>query len=144
MSFATHEPSRQAVGAYQSTGAQLAVEGADPHRLIDMLLERALARIAIAKGHMQRAEVARKGENISGAIAIVNGLRSFLDRDAGGRLADDLDALYDYIARRLLTANLNDDPAALDEASALVREIRGAWMAISDEVKDLPAAAAPA
>lgn len=143
MTMATHEPSR-AVGAYHATGLQLAVDGADPHRLIDMLMERALARMAIAKGHLQRAEVARKGENISGAIAIVNGLRSFLDKEAGGRLANDLDALYDYIGRRLLAANVNDDADALDEASGLVREIRGAWLAIADEAKDLPDALTPA
>jgi flagellar protein FliS len=143
MSMATHT-ARSAAGAYHNASTSLAVDGADPHRLIEMLLERALARIAIAKGHMQREEIARKGENISGAMAIVNGLRSFLDRDAGGGLAQNLDALYEYVGRRLLEANVSDDPEALDEAAQLLREIRSAWTAIPQHERHRPAHGAPA
>lgn len=125
---------QDALKSYTATGPRMAAEHASPHRLIDMLLERALARIATAKGHMQRNQHSGKGEHISGAMAIVNGLRTFLDKDAGGSLAADLDALYEYMSRRLLEANVGDDAAILDEVAGLLREIRSAWVAIADEV----------
>jgi len=115
---------------YQSTRVDTAMDGADPHRLISMLMERALARIAIAKGHMQRGDTAKKGAHVGGAMAIVDGLRSFLDHEAGGSLAGNLDNLYEYMSRRLLEANIKDDVAILDEVAELIREIRGAWVAI--------------
>jgi len=133
-----------ALDNYQTTGVQTAMESASPHRLIDMLLERCLARIATAKGHIQRDNVAEKAEHISGAMAIVTGLRSFLDKDSGGKLAADLEALYDYMGRRLVEANISNDDAILDEVAGLLREIRSAWVAIADEVKGAAAVAEPA
>ncbi|MEM7081999.1 MAG: flagellar export chaperone FliS [Pseudomonadota bacterium] len=124
--------SQGALGNYHSTRAQTAVESADPHKLIDMLMERALARIAIAKGHMQRGETAEKGEHIGGAVAIVDGLRACLDHDSGGELSTNLENLYEYMSRRLVEANLSNDVPILDEVSGLVREIRGAWTAIAE------------
>ncbi len=121
-----------AISNYQNTRVDTAFEGADPHHLIAMLMERALARIAIAKGHMQRGDVSKKGARVGGAMAIVDGLRAFLDHEAGGSLADNLDNLYEYMSRRLLEANLKDDVAILDEVSELIREIRGAWVAIGN------------
>ena len=53
---------------------------------------------------------------------------------AAGELAERLAALYDYMARRLLHANLNNDSAALDEVLNLLSEIHGAWVSIGDEV----------
>ena len=133
-----------ALDKYQSTGVQTAMENASPHRLIDMLLERGLARIAIAKGHMQRNSVGDKGTHISGAMAIINGLRTFLDKEAGGKLAQDLESLYEYMSRRLVEANLSNDVAILDEVAGLLREIRSAWLAITEEVEGMPSHALPA
>ncbi len=65
---------------------------------------------------------------------ILNGLRASLNLEEGGNLAQNLYALYDYMARRLLHANLNNDSAALDEVLNLLSEIHGAWVSIGDEV----------
>ena len=71
---------------------------------------------------------------ISRAIEIVaNGLRASLDPKAGGEIAQQLDALYDYVVHRLLWANLKNDSAALDECLHLLGEIHSAWKQISHE-----------
>jgi flagellar protein FliS len=118
--------------AYKRAGVEMSVETADPHRLILMLFEGALLAIASASLHMKRKEdaesVARKGEAISKAIDIIdNGLKASLDLNAGGELAGRLAALYDYMSARLLYANLRDQPAALDEVSHLLAELKEAW-----------------
>lgn len=115
---------------YKSVESPASAEYATPHRLIQMLLEGAIEKINLAKGYMQRKEIALKGSHISWAISIIEGLRMSLDQEAGGDIATNLDALYDYMGRRLVEANLRNDTAMLDEVAGLLKEIKMAWDAI--------------
>jgi flagellar protein FliS len=91
-----------------------------------------------------RSETAQKGEIIGQAISIVGGLRSSLDMTAGGEIAANLDSLYEYIERRLLESNLNNDVAILDEVASLLREVKTAWESIPQESRSKPAVNAAA
>ncbi len=127
--------------AYRSESVR-AAEYADPHRLVAMLLEGVVERVVQARGAMEHGQTARKGERIGKAIAIVDSLRASLDTDRGGEVAGNLAALYDYVLRRLLHANLKNDPAALDEVLGLIREIKTGWDGIADQAA-VAAAGAP-
>lgn len=129
MNPSTHTPANQ----YQKISAQGNVASASPHRLIQLLMERALAKITMAKGHMAREETQEKGSNIGDAIEIINGLQASLNHKADARLSENFDALYDYMMRRLLESNLRNDAAILDEVSHLLLELKEAWDAIADE-----------
>jgi flagellar protein FliS len=135
VSYAT---ASQAVHQYSRVRTHGGVESASPHRLTAMLLDGALSRIASARGHMERGEIAAKGECISRSIEIIAGLRGTLDHDRGGELADRLESLYEYMGRRLLQANLHNDLAALDEVAGLLRPIKDAWDQIPPELHDRP------
>ena len=111
------------------------VEFASPHRLVQMLMEGALEKVAAAKGYMSRNEIAAKGEHVSWAISIIGGLQGSLDLEAGGEIARNLDDLYDYMTRRLMEANINNDEAILDEVMSLLLEIKGAWDSMPESVK---------
>lgn len=128
---------RSALKEYEQVGARSQVEGASPERLVQLMLESALDRITLARGAMENGQVAEKGERISKAIGLVEALRAYLDHERGGELAGNLDALYEYVSRRLLEANLRNDPAILDEASGLLREIKQGW----DRIVGTPEAA---
>ncbi len=129
MFAAMHNPK----AAYGKVEIETRVETADPHKLILMLFDGAQLSIAAASLHMQRGDVARKGESISKAINIIgNGLKASLDLEAGGELAGKLAALYDYMVLRLLHANLHNQPAVLDEISHLIAELKGAWEQIGN------------
>ena len=119
-----------ALRQYQQMNAQTGVAYASPHRLIQMLMEGALERIAVAKGCIQRQDIAAKGEQIGKAIDIIGGLREGLNPEAGADIATNLDALYDYLQRRLVEANLHSDAAVLDEVAELLRPVKEAWDAI--------------
>lgn len=119
---------RYAVNSYK-TGAIAEIEEASPHRLIQMLFEGCLQRIAVAKGAIQRKEVALKGESISKAIGILGGLRGSLDLSQG-EIANNLDRLYEYMERRLVDANLKNDVVILDEVTGLLKDVKAAWDAI--------------
>jgi flagellar protein FliS len=113
--------------AYTNVALQSCIESACPHRLVQMLFDGALQRIAQAKGAMQRQEYAAKAVAINKAIAVVSGLQGSLDRSVEHELTQNLDDLYDYLVRQLQTANLNNDLAILDEVSNLLRELKAAW-----------------
>lgn len=127
----TYAKAYSAAQQYGTVGTEAAVAEADPHRLIQLLLEGVLARIAAAKEHMRRGDVARKGECISQAISIIDGLRASLDAEAGGEIASNLEDLYVYVSYRLLEANLKNDTERLDEVTRLLGEIKGAWASIA-------------
>ena len=117
-----------AISAYTNTAIDTSVAGADPHKLILLLYQGALLAISSAKNNMLRKNIPAKGKSISHAILIIeSGLKSSLDKKAGGELANNLSALYDYMNQRLMFANLKNDVAALDEVSTLLNELKGAW-----------------
>lgn len=121
------------LAAYQSAAAHGGVAASDPHRLILMLMDGALERIATARGCMQRSETAEKARLINRAVSIVGELRNSLDVRNGGQIAANLAELYDYMCRRLLLATSENKIEMLDEVSSLLHEIRGAWIAVAPE-----------
>jgi flagellar protein FliS len=122
----------RAINAYVKTGVETGVPEADPHRLVLMLFEGALAAIAQARLKLSAGDVAGRGKAISKAISIVqDGLRSSLDVQKGGELAERLNALYEYVTMRLLDANLHARQEALDEAAHLISELHAGWAAIA-------------
>jgi len=123
--------SREALKQYRNAGIDAQVEGASPHRLIQLLFSSALDRIAVAQGALERGDIALKGEQIGKAMGIVSGLRSSLDMDAPGDLAANLDQLYEYIGLRLLKASSANDVAALTEASDLLKTLKSGWDGIA-------------
>jgi flagellar protein FliS len=122
---------RHALSAYVQTGIESAVPEADPHRLVMMLFDGALASIADARLNMIRGQIAARGKAISKAISIVDqGLKCSLDKAKGGEIAERLDALYEYICERLFDANVKGQPEALDEPARLLTELQAAWAEI--------------
>jgi flagellar secretion chaperone FliS len=124
-----------ALNQYKSVGVQSGMTDATPHQMITMLLDGALDRIASAKGAIARKEIARKGELLGSAIAIIDGMRASLDYKVGGEIAANLGSLYDYMERRLLEASAASDQTMLDEVSSLLKEIKAGWESIPADVR---------
>ena len=124
----------QYADAYKQIDTAAHVGEASPHRLIQLMMERALAKIGLARTQMGEGRIEEKGKNIGDAIAIINGLQASLNHKADERLSENFDALYAYMMRVLLEANLSNDDGKLDEVAGLLREIKEAWDAIADEV----------
>jgi flagellar protein FliS len=121
-------PNAAKLAAYRSTSAHAGVAAADPHRLIVMLMDGALERIAAARGHMTNGSAGEKAQLLQRAVAIIDELRNSLNIKAGGELSHNLDALYEYMCMRLTQANSANKPEMLDEVSRLLNEIRSAWL----------------
>jgi flagellar protein FliS len=118
------------LAAYQTVAAHGGVAAADPHQLIVMLMDGALERIAAARGAMVNGAQSNKGRLIHKTVEILDELRASLNFEAGGSIAANMGDLYDYCSHRLMKASLENKPESLDEVAKLLREIRGAWIAI--------------
>ncbi len=117
----------------QSISSEIAY--ATPHRLVQMLMEGALDRIAAAKGGIERNDIEAKAAQVNWAISIIDGLRASLNLEVGGEIAANLDRLYEYMIRRLAHANVNNDIATLDEVAALLKELKGAWDSMPENIR---------
>ncbi len=123
------------LAAYQSVSVHGGVADADPHRMVQMLMDAAVERMATARGCIERGDIARKARLLHSCVNIVAELRGSLNLAEGGTLAQNLNDLYDYMIRRLLLANATSDIKIINEVAALFEEIRGAWIAIGPEVR---------
>jgi flagellar protein FliS len=113
---------------YAKLDMETGVASATPQMLIVMLYDGALKAIASARVELLRKDYAAKGRQLSKAIGIIDeGLKLSLDLEAGGEIAANLAALYEYMTRQLMLANLHNDTIKLDEISGLLRELKGAW-----------------
>lgn len=121
----------QAMQAYKAVDMDTRVLAASPHQLIMMLFDGALAALAQAKANMLQRNIPGQGAAISKTITIIDdGLKVSLDEKTGGKLAQDLKNLYEYMTLRLMSANLKSDPAILDEVGGLLQEVSSAWREI--------------
>ena len=134
--FAAYQP--RAASAYQRINVETSMHTIDQHQLVSLLYEGVLSSIAAARGALARGDVLTKCNSVSKAVRIIEeGLMTALDRDAGGELAQNLEALYDYSLRRLLLANAHNDDAMLAEVAHLFEPIAQGW----NQIKTLTAAA---
>ncbi len=122
----------------QYAGVATTADSASPHRLVQMLMQGALDKIAAAKGQISRSDYSGKSSSLSGAMGIINALKSSLDMSTGGEIAANLNDLYGYMYNKLLDANVSNNSAILDEVTSLLGEIKSAWDAMPVEVQNAP------
>jgi len=118
--------------AYAQVGLESAVMSASPHQLVVMLFDGARSALIRAGILIQQGDIPGKGNALSKAINIIdNGLIAGLSREKGDpELVDNLEALYSYMVRRLIHANLHNDQQAITEVMALLENIADAWRQI--------------
>ncbi|MGA7436846.1 MAG: flagellar export chaperone FliS [Luteibacter sp.] len=129
-------------GAYQQVRTGGGIEAADAHGLITLLMDGALERIRLAVACIATGNVASRGEAISKTIEIIGGLQAALNHEIETSLVERLDALYDYMSRRLLFANLHADAYALEEVATLLGQVRDSWVAIPADARQVAGAGA--
>ncbi|AWD89319.1 MULTISPECIES: flagellar export chaperone FliS [Bacillus] len=107
--------------AYQQTS----VFTAAPEELTLMLYNGCLRFIKLARQAMKQNNLEAKNENIVKAQNIIQELSITLNREI--EISEQMSSIYDYIRRRLIDANVQNNGEFLDEAENLVTEFRDTW-----------------
>lgn len=126
---------KSALAQYQRVDRESAVNGASPHKLIQMLMQGALQRMEQARAAMDENNIPLKGEMLGKATSIIGGLQASLDKSRAPELCESLDGLYDYMQRRLLQANVNNDPEMIEEVSQLLSTVKDGWDQLAEDTE---------
>lgn len=128
----THNPA----AAYLNIGMETGMTGATPNQLTIMLYDGAVTSCNMAIERIKSQEIESKSALLTKAINIIQGgLAYSLNKESGGEIANNLDALYTYMVQRLYGANINNNVAAVQEVVGLLNELKGAWEAIEPQYK---------
>ena len=114
--------------AYAKIEVESAVMSASQQQLVIMIFDGALSALVRARLFLGDGNIPAKGLALSKAINIIeNGLKVGLVEDNNDELTQNLIALYAYMVRRLLHANVNNDASAIEEVENLLRNIADGW-----------------
>jgi flagellar secretion chaperone FliS len=134
--------SNRGAAQYRSVRSHGLVEGTSPTRLVQVMFEHILTNLATAQGCMARiehnlplGEVTQKLAAMRKAILLIGQLNVTLDMERGGKIAQDLRALYEYMLVRLTHANAYNDKRIVSEVTNLVREIKAGWDGIVSDAR---------
>ena len=120
--------------AYKTTSIEADLAVADPHRVIQLMMQGLLESLAQAKGAIERKDMEAKARTISKAQGLVHGLQDALDMTQG-QIAEDLFALYAYMDERIWDASVKRETAPLVEVMSLMVTIKSAWDQLPESEK---------
>jgi flagellar protein FliS len=114
--------------AYAQVELETGINSASPHGLIVMLYDGAIEALRKAKIHIEMNDIEMKTKSMDKAMRIIkDGLTAALDVKAGGALAEQLLALYDYISKEIVLANVQNNAERIDTCIGLLSDLRNAW-----------------
>ena len=121
---------RAGTARYQSVDFTSRIEGATPHRLVQIMYEELLKALDAMAYATARGDYVQRGEHQSRVLAILTGLETSLDFDKGGQIAVDLVAIYREGRRLVIAGGREGDAQLIVRAREMIQEIAGAWDAI--------------
>ena len=116
------------MNAYQ-VYRQTQTQTAAPGELVLMLYRGAIRFLSSAIEAIDAKDTAEAHNKLVRTQDIVASLLGSLDHERGGDVARNLSALYDYMLRRLVEANVRKDAGPAREVQGLLRELLPAWEA---------------
>ncbi|MGB3212417.1 MAG: flagellar export chaperone FliS [Desulforhopalus sp.] len=120
------------------------VSTASPEQILLMLYDGAIRFTRRAISGIEENKPELKMSGVSKAMAIIAEFSNSLNHEIGGQIAEDLDALYDFMMRELTSANLNNDIEKLKNVEKLLMDLRETWgEAVALNRKELSATEVP-
>lgn len=116
------------MNAYVNQYQNNQILNASPEQILIMLYDGSIRFCRQAMHAMDEEDRVAQAEKISRAMAIVGEFSNTLDHEVGGQIAEDLDALYAYMIRELISANLKNDRKSLETVEGLLVGLRETWV----------------
>lgn len=100
---------------------------ASPDQILLMLYDGAVRFTRLAMHGLENDDPAIVHHGVAKTVAIITEFSNSLDHKIGGQISENLDALYSYMIRELICANLNKDPEKLKIVEKLLVDLRSTW-----------------
>ncbi|MEW7864226.1 flagellar export chaperone FliS [Aeromonas diversa] len=126
---------KRSINAYKSQSLEAELSVADPHRIIQLLMQGLLERLALTKGAIERRDLEEKADKVSKSMAIIMGLQDSLDFKYDD-ISKQLYQSYEFMKQRLLDASRDMDPEPVQEIIDMMLVIKSAWDAIPLEERE--------
>lgn len=104
-----------------------------PLDLVIMLYDGAIEFLQRAAFYINQNNIEKKVYFISKGIAIIEELLLTLNMDEGGEVAQNLQSLYLYMLKELISANAHNDVEKIRHIEFLLSELRSAWREIREK-----------
>jgi len=104
-----------------------AVRGASNLRLVALLYEQMIADLRQAVAALEHHQVELRTNKINHAILVIAYLESTLNKDAGGKVALELERYYEYLRGNLITAQGSSSEEILRRQITDLVALREAW-----------------
>ncbi len=124
------------------TYREAAVAGASPVRMVILLYEQAIQDLRRALAAHAHSDIEGRTREINHALLVIGHLQSTLDKDKGGKVADDLARFYEQLRAGLLDAQFRQAPAAIEQQIAQLMLVHEAWCEVESKLS-VPAAESP-
>jgi flagellar protein FliS len=115
-----------AAAAYQRN----AVLTASPEKIVKMLYDGAIKNLERSRESLSNPATARAPEtsaSLSKALGIVGELRASLDMAVGGKIAEDLDRLYEFSIDQITQSNSTRTATGVSNALRVMRTLKEGW-----------------
>ena len=108
---------------------------ASPEQLQLMLFDGAIRFATQGRDAIQSAQIEKGYDLLTRAQRIVLELRNGMRPDVDPQLCAQVGALYMFVYRKLVEANINKDLDALDDALRILRHQRETWVMLVDQLR---------
>lgn len=122
---------------YANNYVETSVAEATPYKLVQLLYEAGLKHLGVVKVFIERRDMQKKSEHVNKIIGVLHGLKAGLDLEAGGEVAANLWALYDYLIRRTFEASAKNDLTLFAEVAERLKDLSDAWAMMPPEYQNL-------
>jgi len=103
------------------------VLSASPEQILIMLFDGAIRFTRQAIAALDEDNLTGFYHGITKSMAIITEFSNSLDHSVGGEIAENLDALYNFMIRELIQANLHKDGEKLRVVERLLVDLRATW-----------------
>ncbi len=107
-------------------------------KMVVLLYERAIRDLEEAVSALASGDRPRFTQRVNHSQRIITELRSALDHAAGGEIARNLEAIYDFVFRELLSLLVDREPRRAQSCMDVLRPLLEAWRQLPQALAEAP------
>lgn len=117
---------------------EAAVAGASPVRLVILMYEQAIQDLRRALAAHTAGDIEGRTREINHALLVIGHLQATLDKDQGGKVAENLARFYEQLRAGLMEAQCRQSATSLEQQIAHLMLVHEAWREVEKALDPPP------